>query len=526
MDEDIAWEKFQESSNLQKAGASISGRLDTMAQMLAEQGTDMSRLAETVIPEIEGDRGAQDTAAQEMAAGGGMPPGGMPPGGAQPGAVPPDAGGAMPPEGAPEDMPPGGDVPPEGGDMPPMDGDLPPEAEEPPSEMPPAPAEAPEAMPGDMGEGPGMDDLGMEDDLPDEGGDLGGGLPGEDTGDEFGDGGIDWSMFSIDGSFEDFMDSLKDEAKDALDSGDTARVTQITQVMEAVRRIWEQSGLSGGSEMPGAEDMMPPADMSPEHGDMSGMGAPDIMKSEGDAPLDTEGEDMEKCDDMDKSDASVTADQGEMDSESTESIAESEEEGTDSLDTGCDSIAESEDEEGCEKSDDEEPEELEKSEETDTPDEVRESVLEKGLPSFRDMMAAHQTQTAAECEAQAFDFAKSVTSELDEQMKEELDIDFEPPMNKSYREIEAIYRGAAEAEEAEITEARKSANAGYAALCGRPPSARSGSGDYLTPTTFDAINKSIANANEPDLPEDMDPLRKSLEKDWAKYMSGKNSGMF
>ncbi len=521
MDEDIAWEKFQESSNVQKAGASISGKLDTLAQMLAEQGTDTSRLAETVIPEIEGDRGAQDTAAQEMAAGGGMPPG-MPPGG-----MPPDAGGAMPPEGAPEDMPPGGDVPPEGGDMPPMDGDMPPDAEEPPAEMPPAPAGAPEAMPDDMGAEPGMDDLGMEDDLPDEGGEMGPGMdegmPGME-GDEFGDGGIDWSMFSIDGSFEDFMDSLKDEAKDALDSGDTARVTQITQVMEAVRRIWEQSGLSGGSDMPGAEDMMPPADMPIEQGDMSGMGAPDIMKSEGDAPLDTGEEDMEKCDDIEKSDAAVTADQGEMDSESTESIAESDGEGTDSLDTGCDSIAESEDE-GCEKSDDEEPEELEKSEETEEPDEVRESLLEKGLPSFMDLMATHRAQTAAECEAQAFDFAKSVTAEYNEQEKEELGIDFEPPMNKSYREIEAMVKGVVEAEaEAENTPMAKSA---YTVISdGRPPSARSGSGDFLTPTTFDGINKAIAKANEPDLPEDMDPLRKSLEKDWANYRNSRNSGLF
>nr|DAU26379.1 MAG TPA: hypothetical protein [Caudoviricetes sp.] len=526
MDEDIAWEKFQKSNDKRvvKGDASISGKLDTIAQMLAEQGTDTSRIAETVIPEIEGDRGAQDTQASEMAAAGGLPPAGGPPMGA-PDAGAPDMGGEMPPE-----M--GGEVPPEqNGEMPPegmpegagmgeSDESVPPEippaeppeaspdVQEPVEEMPPAPEEAPMEGGMPMPEG-NMEEAPVEDN---------GTPPGADVDMDFGGDEIDWSMFTSDGAFRDFMDTLADDAKEALDMGDTAKVVQITQVIEAMTALWKQSGLGQDmqTEVPAPEAGVPMPDETAEQTDTpDGVIPQDLMKSEGDAELDTGEDNMEKTEevaeigenpvekaeccegDMEKSDAVAGDELGDGETE-TLAASEAEEEPAE-LDKGCEK-AENEESEGCEKSE-------------DLPEDDLEYEFEAPMiKSMSEMLADRQSMDA-------YDMTEAYR--LNKAYEDSLPV-AEAPVIKSMSEMlgrdEPAEAPKEEKEEGEVIQVVKSS---------RPPSARSSSGDFMTGNSLENMKKSV-NANVPESESDSDPVRKALklDQDWANYMAQKHAGEF
>lgn len=535
MDEDIAWEKFQKSNDerVVKGDASISGKLDTIAQMLAEQGTDTSRIAETVIPEIEGDRGAQDTQASEMAAAGGFPPAGGPPMGA-PDAGAPDMGGAMPPEAGGE-VPPdvGGEVPPEqNGEMPPegmpegagmgesdesMPPEIPPEeppeasldVQEPVEEMPPAPEETP------MEGGMPMPEDNMEEATAEDNGTP----PGADVDMDFGGDEIDWSMFTPDGAFRDFMDTLADDAKEALDMGDTAKVVQITQVIEAMTALWKQSGLGQDmqTEVPAPEAGVPMPDETAEQTDTpDGVIPQDLMKSEGDAELDTGEDNMEKTEevaeigenpvekaeccegDMEKSDAVAGDELGDGETE-TLAASEAEEEPAE-LDKGCEK---SETEELAES------ENMEKSE--DLPEDDLEYEFEAPMiKSMSEMLADRQSMDAYDM-TEAYRLNKTYEDSL---------LVAEAPVIKSMSEMlgrdEPAEAPKEEKEEGEVIQVVKSS---------RPPSARSSSGDFMTGNSLENMKKSV-NANVPE--SDSDPVRKALklDQDWANYMAQKHAGEF
>lgn len=515
MDEDIAWEKFQKSNDerVVKGDASISGKLDTIAQMLAEQGTDTSRIAETVIPEIEGDRGEQDTQASEMAAAGGLPPAGGPPMGApgMGGEIPPEVGGEMPPEQngemPPEGMPEGAgmgesdeSVPPE---IPPAE---PPEAspdvQEPVKEMPPAPEEAPMEGGMPMPEGD-MEAAPVEDN---------GTPPGADVDMDFGGDEIDWSMFTSDGAFRDFMDTLADDAKEALDMGDTAKVVQITQVIEAMSALWKQSGLGQDmqTEVPAPEAGVPMPDDIDQTDTPDGVIPQDLMKSEGDAELDTGDESMEKTEevaeigenpvekaeccegDMEKSDA-VAGD--ELGDGETETLAASEAE---------DEPAELD--KGCEKS--EESESMEKSEDLSEADfeyELKAPVIK----SMSEMLADRQSMDAFDM-SEAYRMNKAYEDSLPAA---------EAPVMKSMSEMLGRDEPAEEIQE-EKEEAVKVVKSS------RPPSARSSSGDFMTGNSLENMKKSVnANVSESG---DPDSVRTALglDQDWANYMAQKHAGEF
>lgn len=255
MDPDIAWEEFSSQGSkrveeVRKGMTSINGKLDALLQLANENNVNSARTAE-IVPQVMGDTAAEEAQAAEMTAMGGMSSG-MPPEGAPPEDVPPEAMGDMPPEEAP--MPEGG-APAEGGA--PIGEDS---ADEPmpPVDMPPA----------DMGEQPA--EVPMDEPMPEEGE-----VPPEAGGlgisNGFGD--IDWAAYSIDNAYEDFEEALKEEAKEALDAGDTQRVASITQVMDAMRMIWAQSGVSDGMGAVQPEQAMATG--------VDGMPAPDMMKSEG-----------------------------------------------------------------------------------------------------------------------------------------------------------------------------------------------------------------------------------------------------
>lgn len=493
MDEDIAWERFQESNKerVVKGDASISGKLDVLAQMLNEQGADTSRIAETVIPEIQGDRGAMDTQAQEMAAGGGMPPAGAPPA--------PE--GDMPPEGAPtsaNEADADGSVAP---DIPPSKSpEASPDVQEPPAEMPPAPEEPPSDIPE---AGPSEGGMPMADATPAGDEDAGAApMPSVEEDDGFGTGGIDWSMFTPDGAFNDFMETLSDSVKEALDMGDTAKVVQITQVIEAMTALWRQSGLADG-DMPD-DASMPLADEAPANeATPDGVMAEDFHKSKGDAELDTGDEQMKRSEEEEVVEETEKSD---CDSEAEKSDAVA----GDELETGDGEALEASEGdtelgEGCEKSygdEGEEPEEAEGSYDFD--------VKPPMVKSMAEMIEERRTMDAFDMTG-AYEARKA----LDELMPPET-----VPAMKSLREM----MGGAASEESAPAESAPEAQTVSIARSSRPPSSMSASGGYMQTDTLENLRKSLEVQVES--ADDADPLRRSLDRDWAKYMASKHSGGF
>lgn len=294
MNADQAWDEFQDQINgVNKSDATVSSKLDVLANLLADVGNDTSRTAETVIPQLAGDQGAIDAANDQAAALGGAPPMGAP------GEMPPaDPGMGEPPmdAGAPDMGAPAPDM----GGMPPAGPDM---GAEPPMDMPPAPdmgagvPPAPDMAPpigGDMGGAPPMD-MGAPDMAPPMGGDTGGMPPmGGDMG-----GMPDYSQFAYtkDDIFSDMLAGMTSEAHNALDQGNMEEVAKITQFIEGVQALWTQT--FGAAPLPadpdpaqisampaeamGAPDMAPPMG-----GDMGGMPpmeapAPEMPPAEGGA---------------------------------------------------------------------------------------------------------------------------------------------------------------------------------------------------------------------------------------------------
>ncbi len=338
MDEIEAWEKYQEQlSPLAKAGASVAGKLDTLAQQLSEIGVDTSRTAETVIPQLEGDQNAIDVANDQAAGMGGMggDMGGMPipdaggmgaPAGAPPGAPAPDIMPDMPSEGA--DI---GNV--GGGASPGMDGDAP--LDDMGDEMPSAGSPTPDAgMAPPMG-GP-MDDMGGQGGM----GDIGGAGPGGEP-NPLGQLDFNEYAYSDEDALNDFISAVTESAHTALDEGDTEKVANITGFIDGVKQLWEQ--YMGGTAMPGGLDPAQSMDMPPTiesegpAGDVGGeavgpesAGEPPMPEggadegpkeeSEEDKPeSDSEKKDddeekdvkkSEKCDDAEKSEDGETAEGG------------------------------------------------------------------------------------------------------------------------------------------------------------------------------------------------------------------------
>jgi len=275
MNADQAWDEFQDQiDGVNKSDATVSSKLDVLANLLADVGNDTSRTAETVIPQLAGDQGAIDAANDQAAALGGAPPMGAP------GEMPPaDPGMGEPPmdAGAPDMGAPAPDM----GTEPPMDA--------PPTDMgmpdmgagvPPAPDMAP-PMGGDMG---GM---------PPTGGDMGG-MP-------------DYSPFAYtkDDIFSDMLAGMTSEAHNALDQGNIEEVAKITQFIEGVQALWTQT--FGAAPLPADPDpaqisAMPAEAMgapAPDMGGMTPMGAPapEVPPAEGgvsgmpsDMPPETGGE--------------------------------------------------------------------------------------------------------------------------------------------------------------------------------------------------------------------------------------------
>lgn len=242
MNEEEAWNAFQDSIDpMVKSGATVAGKLDTLAQLLSEIGVDTSRTAETVIPQLAGDQGAIDAANEQAAAGG--PAAGAP--------LTDDMGAPMPP--AP-DAPLGGD----GAPMPdiapamPSEGDAgvpgatPGPAPGVPAPEPPMPEEAPAEPPADMPAEPPM----PEEAAP------GMGAPAPEMGGES----LDFA-YTADDALQDFVTSMTDEAHDALDAGDTAKVAAITGFLDGVKKLWE--GYMGGS-MPAPGPSEEPAEAPAE----------------------------------------------------------------------------------------------------------------------------------------------------------------------------------------------------------------------------------------------------------------------
>ncbi len=258
MDENEAWEKYQgELSPLARAGASVAGKLDTLGQLLNTIGTDTSRTAETVIPQLEGDQNAIDTANEQAAGMGGTPDAGMPPA---------DAG--MPPVPGAEDMSAPTGAP---------DAGMPPAA--------PGPDMGVGAAPGGMDGNPALDDMGAAmppTDVPEapnvpmgDASAMGAptdaiGAPASDAGPEGPVGGMpdaepemDYSMFeySPEEALNDFISTITETAHSALDQGDTEKVANITGFIDGVKQLWEQ--YMGGPAMPGGLDPTQSMDMPP-----------------------------------------------------------------------------------------------------------------------------------------------------------------------------------------------------------------------------------------------------------------------
>lgn len=235
----------------------MSGKLDTLAQLMSEINADTSRTAETVIPQLEGDQGAIDAANEQAAAMGGM--GGAPP-------MPGDMGAGAPPEMPPE-MPPADMGAPDMGA--PGPNATPEEAGAmvgAPGEPTPVPEELPvgddgmgmppEGTPGpDMAQETPMGDMGAPDmGAPDMGApDMGGEPAGQ----------FDFSQFQYtpQNALDDFISSMTDEAHMALDAGDMAKVETFTQFIEGVKSLWEQ--FMGGSAMPNGLDESQAMDIPP-----------------------------------------------------------------------------------------------------------------------------------------------------------------------------------------------------------------------------------------------------------------------
>ncbi len=364
MNADQAWDEFQDQiDGVKKSDATVSSKLDVLANLLADVGNDTSRTAETVIPQLAGDQGAIDAANDQAAALGGAPPMGAP------GEMPPadpgmgeDAGGMSPVDAGAPDM---GAPAPDMGGAPPMDA--------PPMDMPPAPdmgAGVPPApdVGGDMGGMPPMDTG-----APDMGGapPMDAGAPGMDAGapgmeemppmgEDMG-GMPDYSQFAYtkDDVFSDMLAGMTSEAHNALDQGDMEEVAKITQFIEGVQALWAQT--FGAAPLPaepdpaqisampaeamgGAPDMggMPPAEapapeMPPAEGGVSDM--------PGDMPPETGGEPAggEPADDGPKEG------QTEDEAEKEKSAEEDKDDDKVKKSEGCDK---SEDEEDVEKADD------------------------------------------------------------------------------------------------------------------------------------------------------------------------------
>lgn len=323
MNEDEAWNAFQEDiSPATKSGATIAGKLDTLAQLLSDINTDTSRTAETVIPQLAGDQGAIDAANEqaEMGAPGAAPDmQGMPP---VPGAE--DMG--APDMGASSEMPVEGGAPdasaPDTAGMPDMGG-----LAGAPGTPAPAPEEIPiddegnqmavEGTPGpDMAQTIGMD----EGDVPDAVAEMpipGEGMDANEGGTAPMDGGMpDFSGFSYtpDDALNDFITSMTDNAHEALDNGDTQQVAAITSFIEGVKRLWTEMmggasapvGMDEGQSMDLPAEPVPdePVSNEPSIGEAPAEGgeseAPEASE-ESEAPAEGEKDDKEeKKDDDDK----------------------------------------------------------------------------------------------------------------------------------------------------------------------------------------------------------------------------------
>lgn len=331
-----------------KSGASIAGKLDTLAQLMSEINADTSRTAETVIPQLGGDQAAID-AANDQAVSGAPDMGGMP-----------DAGADMPPEDTP--MP---DMPPEGGDagMPPADVpeevpvddmgmDMPPEGT---ADVSPSPEmESPEMAPlPDIGGAPAPDmGAGM---------DAGIGAPAEG---EIGgapamnatpSGGFDINQFiyTPKDALDDFITAISDEAHTALDEGDSQKVVAITAFVDGVKKLWEQ--YMGGMSAPLGEDASQGMDVP----------APDMGADAGEAPVEIpegepapeasagipEGDSEEKSESGEKSDEKKDDDKDNDKKDDDKDGMKKSEEGDDVADDGVEASC-------SEKSDDEKKEDV------------------------------------------------------------------------------------------------------------------------------------------------------------------------
>lgn len=323
MNADEAWNEFQRDS-VRKSGATISGKLDTLAQLLSEVGADTSRTAETVIPQLEGDQSAID-AANEQA---GAPDMGAPDMGAPDAGLPPVPEGTGAPDmGAP--------------DAPPVPG-----AEDMGAPAPDTPPAPPEEIP--------MDDMG-EPQTPEGTPFKGGMAPTADMeeapeGPDMNPAGPDMSDFgnfsySPDDALNDFIMSITDVAHEALDAGDTARVASITSFVDGVKRLWAE--YMGGTGMPVGLD----ADQSmglpaPEEGPEATPGAGEIPEGEGEAPV----EETASEDD-------APAEDGEKDDKEDDDTKDD-----DDVKKSCSDAEKSEEEEDTEKSEDAEGEDIAESE--------------------------------------------------------------------------------------------------------------------------------------------------------------------
>lgn len=346
MNADEAWNAFQ-SDSVKKSGATISGKLDTLAQLLADVGTDTSRTAETVIPQLEGDQSAIDAANEQAGMGApdmGAPDAGMPP---VPGAEDvgaPEAGAPNPDIGAP--------------DMGGADAGLAPEmpVEEIPVDDMGEPS-APEGVP------PRDDgDLLPEEALPDMGG-ADAGMPDMGGADMGGSGNLfEGFSYTSEDALGDFMASITDAAHEALDAGDVERVTAITSFIDGVKRLWAE--YMGGSAMPAGLDAsqsigLPEPEVDPDaapgvsavpDGESAeepvGEPAEEPKADEGpaeDEEKDEEKDDDEKKDDVKKSECAEKSEDAPVDDEDAEKSEDSPVDGDD--------VAEGEGESACSEND-------------------------------------------------------------------------------------------------------------------------------------------------------------------------------
>lgn len=412
MNEDEAWNAFQEeTSPATKSGATIAGKLDTLAQLLSDINADTSRTAETVIPQLAGDQGAIDAANEQAemgasgAAPGAAPEQGMPPVPGAEGMGAPDMGmsSEMPVEGGAPGAPDMGapDMGALGAPAPDMGapdmgglGGAPGGAPEVPEEIPvddEGNQMAVEGTPGpDMAQTIGMD----EGAAPDNVADMpipGEGMDANEGGTAPMDGGMpDFSGFSYtpDDALNDFITSMTDNAHEALDNGDTQQVAAITSFIEGVKRLWTEMmgsapapvGMDEGQSMDLPAEPVPdePVSDEPAVGEAPAEGgeseAPEASE-ESEAPAEGEKDDKkeEKKDDDDKE---------KKDMKKSEKTDDEEVEKCDGTEKSDDAPAEGGDiamSEGSEKKDDEEEDEDAEKGDGKTKIEPGETGVKKGL---------------------------------------------------------------------------------------------------------------------------------------------------